>query len=403
MMPAPSVPPDLSSPPCRRLRVLSLGMGWQPEQPGNGLDRVYHALATYLPDAGVALRGLVSGSGAVALSSAGRIAAFDDAASSLPRRVRALRRAVAEQLRDASPDVIASHFAWHTTPVLDLIGDRPLVVHFHGPWADESAVEGDPAWKVRAKRSLERLVYRRAERCIVLSKAFRTVLVDDYGVSDDRIHVIPGGTNVERFRTGVSRRAARTRLGWPTDRPTVLTVRRLVPRMGLDNLIAAARRIRKAVPDVLVLIAGSGPLAPILPEWIEAHGLSDTVRLVGYVPDEELPFAYRAADLSVVPSVALEGFGLITAESLAAGTPALVTPVGGLPETVRGLSDALVLPDATVEALATGLSQALTGALPLPSADQCRAYARAHYSWATVARRVRDVYAAAAQSAPTTA
>ena len=57
----------------------------------------------------------------------------------------------------------------------------------------------------------------------------------------------------------------------------------------------------------------------------------------------QLPLAYRAADLTVVPTVALEGFGLIAVESLAAGTPVLVTPVGGLPEVVAALSPALVL------------------------------------------------------------
>jgi len=402
-MPAPSARPRLSSAPPRPLRVLSLGMGWQPEQPGNGLDRVYHALATHLPGAGVDVRGLVSGSTAVRSSSTGRVSSFDAGSRSRPGWMRALRGAVRKHVRDGDPDVIASHFAYHTAPVLDLFRDRPLVVHFHGPWAEESAVEGAPSWKVRAKRGLERLVYRRAARCIVLSEAFRTVLTEHYGVPSDRIHVIPGGTDVDRFRTTGSRRAARLRLGWPTDRPTVLAVRRLVPRMGLDNLIAAARHVRAVVPNVLVLIAGSGALESILPEWIEADGLSDTVRLLGYVPDDELPFAYRAADLSVVPSVSLEGFGLITAESLAAGTPALVTPVGGLPETVRGLSAPLVLPDASVEALASGLSRALTGALPLPSANACRAYARQHYSWPTVAERVCEVYAAAVHAPSPTA
>ena len=97
------------------------------------------------------------------------------------------------------------------------------------------------------------------------------------------------------------------------------------------------------MPDLLVLVAGSGPLAAELKA--RAAGLEDHLQFLGFLPDEHLPVAYRAADLSVVPSVALEGFGLIVAESLAAGTPALVTAVGGLPETLEGLAPQCVMPE----------------------------------------------------------
>jgi len=146
------------------------------------------------------------------------------------------------------------------------------------------------------------------------------------------------------------------------------------------------------VPEVLLLIAGRGPLADALQAQIDALGLAQHVRLLGFVPDEQLPLAYRAADLTIVPTVALEGFGLITLESLAAGTPVLVTPIGGLPEAVRGLSASLVLEAATKEALAAGLIEALTGQRPLPTAEACQAYVRAHYDWPVIARRVKAVY-----------
>ena len=75
--------------------------------------------------------------------------------------------------------------------------------------------------------------------------------------------------------------------------------------------------------------------------------MANHVRMLGSSRDADLPLYYRAADLSVVPTVALEGFGLVAAESLAAGCPALVTPVGGLPSVVADLSPDLVLEDAT--------------------------------------------------------
>ena len=369
-------------------------MGWLPEQPGNGLDRVYHSLAQALPGAGVDLTGLVVGSPDVSASSSGRVTAVAPTTAPLPARLLGVRRAARSALATGA-DVVAGHFAIYTLPLLDLLGDTPLVVHFHGPWALESASEGDGRAKAWLKRQLETRVYRRADRCIVLSEAFRTLLHRTHGVPLDRIRVVPGGVDVDRFAVDASPAAARARLGWPQDRPILLSVRRLARRMGLENLVEAFARVRATLPDALLYIAGTGPLDTALEAEIRARDLADHVRLLGFVPDRDLPYAYRAADLSVVPTVRLEGFGLITVESLAAGTPVLVTPVGGLPETVSALSEALVLPDATVDALTTGLTAALRTPASLPSPASCREYARSTFGWPAIARRTRDVYAEA--------
>jgi glycosyltransferase involved in cell wall biosynthesis len=372
-------------------------MGWLPEQTGNGLDRVYHSLAQALPGVGVDMTGLVAGSAAVSQSSSGQVSAFAPDTSSLPARLLGVRRAARDSLA-AGVDVVAAHFALYTLPLLDLLRDTPLVVHFHGPWALESASEGDSRAKTWLKRTLETRVYRRADRCIVLSEAFRTLLHTTHGVPLDRIHMVPGGVDVDRFAVEDSSQAARARLGWPQDRPILLSVRRLARRMGLENLIEAFATVRQTRPDALLYIAGTGPLRPDLEAQIQDQGLSEHVRLLGFVPDNDLPYTYRAADLSVVPTVQLEGFGLITIESLAAGTPVLVTPVGGLPETVSALSERLVLPDASVEALAGGLTAALRSPASLPSPSSCREYARSTFGWPAIARRTRDVYAEAAHA-----
>ena len=119
-----------------------------------------------------------------------------------------------------------------------------------------------------------------------------------------------------------------------------------------------------------------------------AEGLQDVVRFLGRISDDELVNLYQAADVNVVPSVALEGFGLIVLEAAACGTPSVVTRVGGLPEAIRGLDASLVVEPGSPDALADRLLG------PLPTRSQARAFAEDH-SWHDVGARHLQIYEAA--------
>lgn len=375
----------------RPISALQLGLGWFPESPG-GLERFYFELLQALPDAGVESFGRVIGTSMAASDTNGRVRAFATPASSLPARLMAARAAVRDVIIRHKPDLIVSHFALCTFPVLGTIKGLPLVVHFQGPWAEESQAEGAGRLSCLGKRLIERAVYRRANRLICLSSAFGQILVERYRIPRERIRVVPAAIDVDRFNVAQTRAQARVQLGWPTDRPIVLCVRRLVRRMGLENLVEAAALLRSRVPDALILIAGKGRMTETLRSQISAAGLDDSVRLLGFVPDCDLPLAYRAADLTIVPSISLEGFGLVAAESLAAGTPAMVTPVGGLPEVVKGFGDQWILPGTSAVVLADAMASFFNGDAAKPSAEACASYARDHFGWPIISRQVRGVY-----------
>jgi glycosyltransferase involved in cell wall biosynthesis len=370
---------------------LQIGMHWFPERAG-GLDRMFYGLSRALPDAGVGFAGLVAGSARAAAETGGLVRAFAPANAPLPRRLLAMRQAFRQSLAAHAPGLIVSHFPLHTLPVLGRLGAAQLVCHFHGPWADEGAVEGDIAPRRIVKRLIEDRVFARAAQVIVLSEAFAELFARRHDFDRERIHVVPGGIDAARFAAAGTVKAARDRLGWPRDRPILVAVRRLVPRMGLETLIDAIAIIKRRVPDVLLVIGGRGALHTALAARIAAGGLERHVRLVGFVPDHDLPAFYRAADLSVVPSSALEGFGLIAAESLAAGTPCLVTPVGGLPEVVRDLSMDLVMDGTGAAPIAAAVTAALLGRLALPNSAVCRNYAARRFDWRHVAAWTAAVY-----------
>ncbi|XGV98180.1 MAG: glycosyltransferase family 4 protein [Leptolyngbya sp. BL-A-14] len=310
---------------------------------------------------------------------------------SLPQRLRACRSRF-QQRHLLTPDAINLQFALYSYPLLQhLPANIPVTFTFHGPWALESQQEGESRLAVKMKYWLEQQVFRRCDRFIVLSKAFGLILHERYRVPWNKIHIIPGGVDIERFQANLTRQQAREQLGFPIDRPILFTPRRLVQRMGIDKLLQALAEVKNYVPDVWLAIAGKGVLRKALEQQANALGLQDHVRFLGYVPDEQLPIAYQAADLTVVPSQYLEGFGLILLESLACGTPVMSTPVGGMPEVLAPLQPTLVTETPEAIAIAARLVAFLTGELSLPERQQCREYAVQNYDWQLLAPKIRDV------------
>lgn len=227
---------------------------------------------------------------------------------------------------------------------------------------------------------------RRATRIHVLSNFSAHQLWKLYRIPADRIVKIPGGVDTERFRPASDRNAVRQALGLPACRPVLFTVRNLEARMGLDILIRAMVVLRRHIPKVLLLIGGAGSLRGQLEALIDSLDLRSHVRLLGFVAETELPLYYQAADVFVLPSRELEGFGLVTVEALACGTPVLGTPVGATPEILLPLNPHLVFRDTTPEAMAEGIGRALVAeggdaVVDQHSRQACRRHAETHYAW----------------------
>jgi len=370
--------------------ILCVGMGWFPYQPG-GLNRYVYELIYQLATEKDQIELCGTELPESVLDLPITLTNLSSASSPLVQRLWHTHHNFLHR-RFLTPSTINLHFALYSLPILrNLPKDVPITFTFHGPWAFEGQQEGGNRWGVLLKQWIEQRVYDRCDRFIVLSKAFGTVLHETYSVPWNKIHIIPGGVNTQQFRHNLSRQEARSQLNWHPDRPTLFTTRRLVHRMGLDKLLTALVQVKQQVPDVWLAIAGKGPLRDDLEQQVKMLELQDNVKFLGFLPDEQLPLAYQAADLTVVPSQSLEGFGLILLESLASGTPALCTPVGGMPEVIAPFCPELVADSAEVEAIAERLTDFLTGKLSLPSRNACREYACRHFDWRIIAPQVRQV------------
>ncbi|HEY9608828.1 glycosyltransferase family 4 protein [Allocoleopsis sp.] len=370
--------------------ILCVGLGWFPKTPG-GLDRYVYELTHQLAAGQDKVELCGVGLPETQPNSALKITNLAEPDNRLLQRLWLIRSNFLRR-KAAQPDAINLHFALYSLPLLQVLPSGvPITFSFHGPWALESKQEGAGKLSIFLKHWVEQRVYDRCDRFIVLSKAFGTILHQEYQVPWSKIHIIPGGVDLSRFQPNLSRQEARSQLNWTQDRPILFTPRRLVHRVGLDKLLTAIATIKLKIPDVWLAIAGKGPLQGALEQQATDLGLNDNVRFLGFLPDEQLPVAYQAADLSVMPSQSLEGFGLAVLESLACGTPALCTPVGGMPEILEPFSPDLIASSTEATAIADRLEELIIGKLPMPSREACREYAATNFDWYKISQRVRQV------------
>ncbi len=182
------------------------------------------------------------------------------------------------------------------------------------------------AWLKALARRFSRSQCNSVDAVVVPSKAMRDALAR-YGV-DSRMDIIPTGMDMERFRGGDGDRF-RARHGIDADRPVLVFVGRVAHEKNIDFLLHMVDRLRHAVPEVVLIVAGEGPAQGHLRQLAARLGLEHNVLFVGYLDRErELLDCYRAGDLFVFAS-RTETQGLVLLEAMALGVPVVSTAVMG--------------------------------------------------------------------------
>lgn len=249
------------------------------------------------------------------------------------------------------------------------------ILHFHGPWYLESKIQ-NPKKRVRnfLKFILEFTLLHSFPQIICVSQAFAELLNTKFKINSRKITVISAGVDVNRFIPSsepqkVCAREHALHIG---------TVRRLVPRMGLEILISSMLEIE----DAYLTIVGIGPLEEQLKQLILDLDLSERVSLKGYISDENLPDFYRKIDLCVIPSIALEGFCVTALEAMACGIPVIATNLDGLKESVGKCDSRLLFEANSIPALVAQINLARKSFVG--DSSKFRKYSLG-YSWTSIA------------------
>ncbi len=182
----------------------------------------------------------------------------------------------------------------------------------------------------------------------VLDRATAVISAGEYALGEAeravgrplRNVVVPPGVDVDRYRPidDAQQRTIRARFDIPADAPFIFSVSRLVPRKGMDTLIAVAAQLRLHFPDLVVCIAGGGRDADRLQKRIDV--LDAPVRLLGRITEEDKAGLLGSADLFAMlcrnrwGGLEQEGFGIVFVEAAATGTPQIAGQSGGADEAV---------------------------------------------------------------------
>ena len=199
--------------------------------------------------------------------------------------------------------------------------------------------------------------------------------------------ITPREWRVRRARVTATRR----RLGTPL----LFSYGRLEYEKGIQDLIAALPRIRKAHPGARLAVAGTGSAVPMLVETARAHRVRRSVTFLGHLPDDELAATLAAADAVVLPS-RYEPFGIVALEAAAAGSPLVASTAGGLGEVVVDGETGVSFAPGDVRGLAAAVGRVLAD--PRAAARRARA-ARdrlaVDFCWTRIAEETAAVYATA--------
>ena len=200
-------------------------------------------------------------------------------------------------------------------------------------------------------RLCENLTRKITSRFITVSEMLEEHLAAE-GISENKITTVYNGLELERYNPQIPGQSVREELGIGADKTLMGIIARLHPVKGHECLFKAMARVISSVPDLVLLVVGSGNERQRLEKAAEDLGLGDKVIFTGFRSD--IPDVIAALDFMVLSSHS-EGLGIIVMEAMAMQKPVLATNVGGIPEIVTPGKDGLLVAPGDPEALAEGI------------------------------------------------
>jgi L-malate glycosyltransferase len=237
-------------------------------------------------------------------------------------------------VREFKPDIIHTGYVWQVGALAAYAGAHP---HLAMPWGSDILIE--PAENFYVKR-IVRKVMSTADHVQCDAYYVKAKIISDYKVPESKITVFPWGIDLSLFKQEKTP-GCRNKLGIQPGTFVLIFNRYLEEVYGIKYLLEAFKKFSKNKNDVILLMVSDGSLKTETVKYIEDNKLAGKVRMVGKVPNTQLPAILNCADVYISTSLS-DGTSLSLLEAMACGLGVIVTGVPAIKEWISGENGILV-------------------------------------------------------------
>jgi glycosyltransferase involved in cell wall biosynthesis len=249
-----------------------------------------------------------------------------------PIRILKVMKAVS----DVDAHVLHAHFVSHYGVYAALTGFKPLVVT---AWGSDVLIEPK---KSIIKKYLVKYVLKRADLITCDAEHMKEAL-KHLGAAPEKVTLIYFGVDTRKFSPREKSEDLKAKLAI-YDSPAVISLRSLEPLYDVKSLIEAIPLVLEKIPETKFVIAGGGSEERALKNLAASLGVSNSVRFIGFVPNDELPKYLTSMDVYVSTSLSDAGIAASTAEAMACGLPMIITDVADNRKWVQDGVNGFIIP-----------------------------------------------------------
>lgn len=222
-------------------------------------------------------------------------------------------------IRKINPDILHAHYVGINGIIAAFSNFHPLIL---SAWGSDVLIVG----KSKIKGFLTRFALKRADLITCDGENIREAVIN-FNIDSQKIRIIYFGIDTKKYRSG---------LGPKSDSKTVISLRAFEPIYDLETLIKAIPIVLKKIPDVKFIIAGKGEQKQYLMNLAKSLNVFDSIRLVGQISNDKMPYLLNLADIYVSTSLSDGGLSSSTAEAMACELPVVITDSGDNKKWING-------------------------------------------------------------------
>jgi glycosyltransferase involved in cell wall biosynthesis len=242
-------------------------------------------------------------------------------------------------IKRIQPDALHAHYVTNYGLFGALCNFKPFVIT---AWGSDVLIVPEARFISMIKAYIARYVLRKADLITCDAKHMKEAM-RRLGIAPQKISIICFGVDTKKFSPREKSEKLRERLRI-FDSPAIISLRNLEPTYDVESLIRSVPLVLKEVPESKFLIAGKGSEEKRLGELAKSLGVSDSVKFMGFIPNEELPTYLNTVDVYVSTSLSDAGIAASTAEAMSCGLPVIVTDVADNKEWVEDGITGFVVP-----------------------------------------------------------